>query len=82
MWGGTLAETIDPYVGKLPFFLGEYSGATNGGESDTENAAFYKDMEDNKISNLAWDYSPYVDCAPDLMNPGSALTSLTTWGRL
>jgi hypothetical protein len=61
----------------IPVIIGEYG-------SLTDPASFYADMEAKQIPNLAWDFSPFVDCAPDLLVPsttGSA-TPLTpsSWG--
>lgn len=61
----------------LPVILGEYGSLASGTES-----AFYADLEAKKISNLAWDFDPYSNCAPDLVNVTHSSTNitLTTWG--
>jgi hypothetical protein len=59
----------------IPVILGEYGSLTN---SD----AFYADVEAKQIPNLAWDFEPYSDCTPDLLNVNDSDTNLspTTWG--
>jgi len=62
---------------KLPVILGEY-GSLASGTSDS----FYADIEMKQIPNLAWDFDPYSNCAPDLVNVTHSATSLmpTAWG--
>ena len=59
----------------IPVILGEYGSLTNA-------SAFYTDVESKQIPNLAWDFEPYSDCAPDLLNVTTSATSLTptSWG--
>jgi hypothetical protein len=45
----------------IPVIIGEY-----GLLSDSN--AFFKDIEGKMISSLAWDFDPYSNCAPDLVN--------------
>jgi hypothetical protein len=59
----------------LPVIIGEY-----GTLSDAN--AFYADVEAKQIPNLAWDFEPYSNCAPDLLNVTDTSTNLTpsAWG--
>ena len=59
----------------IPVIIGEYGSLTN-------STSFYADIEAKQIPNLAWDFDPYSDCAPDLLNVTQSATSLTpsTWG--
>jgi hypothetical protein len=61
----------------IPVILGEYGSLPSGGE-----AAFYADVEAKQIPNLAWDFEPYSNCAPDLLNVNQSSTNLqpTAWG--
>jgi Cellulase (glycosyl hydrolase family 5) len=63
----------------IPVILGEYGSLTA-----TTAAALYADLEAKQISNLAWDFEPYSDCAPDLLNVTDDATMLTatTWGTI
>jgi hypothetical protein len=63
----------------LPVILGEY-GSLASGTSDS----FYADIEAKQIPNLAWDFDPYSNCAPDLVNVTHSATSLmpTAWGTI
>jgi hypothetical protein len=63
----------------IPVILGEY------GSLDASSApGFFGDLETKQISNLAWDFDPYSNCAPDLLNISRSATSLTPtdWGNL
>jgi hypothetical protein len=62
----------------LPVILGEYGSLAAGSET-----AFYADLEAKHIPNLAWDFEPYSDCAPDLVNVTDSATTLTAtaWGQ-
>jgi hypothetical protein len=55
--------------------IGEYGSLTN-------STSFYADIETKQISNLAWDFDPYSDCAPDLLSANQSATNLTpsAWG--
>jgi len=59
----------------IPVILGEYG-------SLTDSTSFYADVESKQIPNLAWDFDPYSNCAPDLVNVTTSATTLTptTWG--
>jgi hypothetical protein len=59
----------------IPVIIGEYG-------SLTDSASFYADVEAKQIPNLAWDFEPYSNCAPDLVNVTTSATTLTatTWG--
>ena len=61
----------------IPVILGEYGSLAAGSET-----AFYADLESKHIPNLAWDFEPYSDCSPDLLNVTDSATTLTatTWG--
>jgi hypothetical protein len=63
----------------LPVILGEY------GSLDANSApAFYADVEAKKIPNLAWDFDPYSNCSPDLVQITTDATKLspTAWGSI
>jgi hypothetical protein len=59
----------------IPVIIGEYGSLSNA-------ASFYADVEAKQIPNLAWDFDPYSDCAPDLVSVTTNATTLTptTWG--
>jgi hypothetical protein len=59
----------------IPVILGEYG-------SLSDPASFYADVEAKQISNLAWDFEPFVDCSPDLLNANGVASPLSTstWG--
>ncbi|HXX67836.1 MAG TPA: cellulase family glycosylhydrolase [Polyangiaceae bacterium] len=63
----------------IPVILGEYGSLTSSTAS-----AFYSDIDSKQIPSLAWDFEPYSDCAPDLLNVTDSSTSLTatTWGSI
>jgi hypothetical protein len=50
-------------AGVLPLIVGEYGGFTDA----FPQSAFYEDMDDRHISNLAWDFEAFSDCTPDLV---------------
>jgi hypothetical protein len=60
----------------IPVIIGEY-----GNLSDP--ASFYADVEAKRIPNLAWDFEPFSNCAPDLVNVNYSTSnlSLTSWGE-
>jgi hypothetical protein len=62
----------------LPVIIGEY-----GLDADL-SAAFYADVEAKRIPNLAWDFQPYSNCSPDLVNVTHDARSLTptAWGSI
>ncbi len=64
----------------IPVIIGEY-GPGGGGENWS---AFYADVEAKLIPNLAWDYSPLSNCAPDLVVVGNSVTNTTAtaWGAI
>jgi hypothetical protein len=44
-------------------------------------AAFYADVEAKQIPTLAWDVSPFSNCAPDLVSVTSSTTlTANAWG--
>lgn len=59
----------------IPVIIGEYGSLTG-------SAAFYADVETKQIPNLAWDFDPYSNCAPDLVMVNQSDTNLvpTAWG--
>jgi hypothetical protein len=63
----------------IPVIVGEYGSLTNSSQ-----AAFYADLEQKHISSLAWDFEPYSDCAPDLLNTNGSSTNLqpSSWGTI
>ncbi len=46
----------------IPVIIGEYGTLGSG------SAAFFADLETKVIPNLAWDFEPYSNCAPDLVD--------------
>jgi hypothetical protein len=60
----------------IPVIIGEYG-------SLADSAAFYKDVEAKQIPNLAWDFEPYSNCTPDLLNVTTSATNLSasSWGQ-
>jgi Cellulase (glycosyl hydrolase family 5) len=99
-WGGNLSYYADnplPYdnlvyevhgypppasaytYSNIPVIIGEY-GSLAGGSQD----AFYADLEQKQIPNLAWDLDPYSNCAPDLLNVNGSYTDLqpSAWGSM
>ncbi|HZU81276.1 MAG TPA: cellulase family glycosylhydrolase [Polyangiaceae bacterium] len=63
----------------IPVILGEYGSITS-----STSASFYADLEAKGIPNLAWDFEPFSNCAPDLLNVTSSASSLTatSWGSI
>jgi hypothetical protein len=59
----------------IPVIIGEYGSLSN-------STSFYADVEAKQIPNLAWDFDPYSDCAPDLVSVTTSATTLTptSWG--
>jgi hypothetical protein len=58
----------------IPVILGEYG-------SLTDSTSFYADIEAKQIPNMAWDFEPYSDCAPDLVDVTTSSTlTPTAWG--
>ena len=58
----------------IPVIIGEYG-------SLTDSATFYADVEAKQIPNLAWDFEPYSNCSPDLLNVTTSTTlTPTAWG--
>jgi hypothetical protein len=59
----------------IPVIIGEYGSLSN-------SATFFADVEAKQIPNLAWDFEPFSNCAPDLVNVTHSATSLTltAWG--
>ncbi len=63
----------------LPVIIGEY-GSLDGNSAP----AFYDDVETKQIPNLAWDFDPFSDCAPDLVDITTDATKLnpSAWGKI
>ncbi|CAN5361849.1 hypothetical protein BH09MYX1_BH09MYX1_22380 [soil metagenome] len=59
----------------IPVIIGEYGSLAS-------SSAFYADVEQKQIPNLAWDFEPYSNCAPDLLvvNQSSSNLVTTPWG--
>jgi Cellulase (glycosyl hydrolase family 5) len=59
----------------IPVILGEYGDLPN-------SLLFYADVEQKQIPNMAWDFEPYSDCAPDLLEVDHSASTLTptAWG--
>jgi hypothetical protein len=63
----------------LPVIIGEY-----GSLSSSAATTFFADVESKQIPTLAWDFDPFSNCAPDLVNVSYSETSLmpTAWGMI
>jgi hypothetical protein len=63
----------------IPVIIGEYGSLASG-----SSAGFYADLEAKQIPNLAWDFEPYSNCAPDLVSVTQSATTLTptAWGSI
>jgi hypothetical protein len=63
----------------IPVIIGEYGSLSSGSQ-----AAFYADIEQKQVSNLAWDFEPYSDCSPDLLNVNDSYSNLqaSSWGSI
>jgi hypothetical protein len=58
----------------IPVIIGEYG-------SLPDSTSFYADVESKQIPNLAWDFEPYSDCTPDLLNVTTSTTlTPSAWG--
>jgi hypothetical protein len=74
---GSETSSAYQYSSTLPMIIGEYGSFT----STVTQSGFYADMESKGIPNLAWDFEPYSDCAPDLLDVTTSTTlTPTTWG--
>jgi hypothetical protein len=60
----------------IPVIIGEYGSLTN-------SSSFYADVESKQIPNLAWDFDPFSDCAPDLLAVTQSAINLvpSSWGQ-
>ncbi|HEY4239986.1 MAG TPA: cellulase family glycosylhydrolase [Kofleriaceae bacterium] len=60
----------------LPVIIGEYG-------SLADPNGFYADLEAKAIPNLAWDFEPYSNCTPDLLNVTDTTSDLqpSAWGQ-
>jgi aryl-phospho-beta-D-glucosidase BglC (GH1 family) len=63
----------------IPVIVGEY-GTLDAGSAP----GFFADLETKQLSSLAWDFDPYSDCAPDLLDVNHSSTDLipSSWGKL
>jgi hypothetical protein len=59
--------------------IGEYGSLDSGSAP-----GFFADIEAKQIPNLAWDFDPYSNCAPDLLEVNQSSTNLvpSDWGKL
>jgi hypothetical protein len=59
----------------IPVILGEYGSLQNA-------SALFADLEAKQISSLAWDFDPYNNCMPDLVNVTQNASQLdpSAWG--
>lgn len=74
--------TPDSYThSNIPVIIGEYGPAPS--YANLQNSTtFYADLESKQIPNLAWDFEPFSNCMPDLLNVTHSATNITpnTWG--
>jgi hypothetical protein len=71
--------STDSYTyANLPVIIGEYGSLSGNGDS------FFSDVESKKIPNLAWDFQPFSNCAPDLVDVTHDATKLNAnaWGKV
>jgi hypothetical protein len=63
----------------IPVIIGEYGSLTS-----STAATLYADLEAKGIPNLAWDFEPYSNCAPDLLSVTDDASTLTptSWGSI
>ena len=63
----------------IPVILGEYGNLTS-----SQATTLYADLDAKGIPSLAWDFEPYSDCAPDLLNVTDSASTLTptAWGSI
>jgi hypothetical protein len=63
----------------IPVIIGEYGSLTT-----SSAPTFYADLESKQIPSLAWDFDPFSNCAPDLVNVTTSATTLTptAWGAI
>ena len=63
----------------LPVVIGEYGSLDSGSAP-----AFFADLESKQIPSLAWDFDPFSNCAPDLVEVTHDEHMLvpTDWGNL
>lgn len=69
--------TADSYTySNIPVILGEYGSLSNA-------TSFYADLEAKQLPNLAFSFSPFSDCDPDLLQVNDSSTALTptSWGK-
>jgi hypothetical protein len=66
----------------IPVIIGEY-GSLPANDAGTD-PTFFDDVETKQIPNLAWDFDPYSNCAPDLVNVNDSPTNIaaTAWGTM
>ena len=62
----------------IPVIVGEYGSFDAAGPG-----AFFQDVESKQIPTLAWDFDPYSDCAPDLLDITHDASKLNPndWGK-
>jgi hypothetical protein len=85
-----LREVTKTNPGKTPVIQGELLLAACGGSgvtSTTDSGSSGNgtpDLEAKQIPNLSWDFSPFSNCAPDLLKVTHSATSFvpTSWGSI
>jgi len=62
----------------LPVIIGEYGSLPGNGDS------FFNDLESKKIPSLAWDFQPFSNCAPDLVDVthDAKMLNPNAWGKV
>jgi hypothetical protein len=72
-------DTASYTYSNIPAIIGEYGTLTSA-----TAAAFFADLEAKQVSSLAWDFEPFSNCAPDLLNITTSATKLTptAWGAI
>ncbi len=68
----------------LPVIIGEYGPPNLSTTNTSFFSAFAADIEAKQIPSLAWDFQPFSDCAPDLLNVTRSATNLqpNAWGNV
>jgi hypothetical protein len=62
----------------LPVIIGEYGSLQGNGDS------FFNDLESKKIPSLAWDFQPFSNCSPDLVDVthDAKMLNPNAWGKV
>jgi hypothetical protein len=67
----------------IPVILGEY-GSLPASDAGTDTT-FFDDIETKQIPNLAWDFEPFTNCSPDLVDVTANSTDIVAtspWGTM